>query len=354
MASKVRIGIFGAGGIGSSHAKALGTVPDAQIVAMCDTIETRVNEKADMFKVEKRFTDLKKMLKESALDGLIVGVPNAFHAEGTIEGLKAGCHVLCEKPMAMNAAQGRKMVEAAKKAGKAIQMGMVRRFSAESQALRAFAADGGFGKIYHMRVFMRRRRGIPGLGGWFTTKALSGGGGLIDIGVHVIDQVMWLSDNWKPTTASAGIYSKFGSPLDKYVYTGMWAGPPKMNGVFDVDDYATGLVRFASGATLSLEVSWAANAEDGSAVEILGDKGGAKLDKDGVTIYTEKSGRLADMKLLSAQVVPFDLQAANFVAVCQGKAKPNATGEQGVVVMEVLDAIYKSGELGREVKVGGR
>jgi len=281
-----------------------------------------------------------------------VCVGNWLHCDAALAGLRAGAHVFCEKPMALNAGQAKRMVAAAKKARRVLQMGMVRRLTPESQAVKDLVDQGALGRIYHMRCVIRRRRGIPGLGGWFTTKAKSGGGGLIDIGVHLLDQVMWLSNQWKPTHVSAQTYAQFGKDMKKYTYLGMWAGPPNYDGVFDVDDYATGLVRFGPDCTLSFEVSWAGNNEQGSFVELLGDKGGVRAGGGHPpTLYTEMHGRLADVQLQCKDVKNFDVQARNFVDVVLGKAKPMATGEQGLILMRLLDAVYESGRKGCEVKV---
>ena len=351
MAKRVRVGIIGAGGIGSTHAKSMAVVPEAEVVAMADPLEDRLAEKCDTFGIEGRYADYKRMLKQADLDAVIVGVPNALHAECAIAAFRAGKHVLLEKPMALNARQGRSILAASEQAGKVLQLGMVRRQAAASQVVKQYAESGVLGEIYHMRVAYRRRRGIPGLGGWFTTRAMSGGGALIDIGVHALDMAMWVADRWDPTAASAAVYSKFGSPLEDYTYVGMWAGPPKMDGVFDVDDYASGLIRFGDSATLQFEISWAANSEQGGGCDILGDKGGVRIAGEKVTLYTEQEGRIVDVEPQFVAVKGFEVQAAKFVDACLGRCEPPATGEQGYIMMKVLDAIYRSGETGREVKI---
>jgi predicted dehydrogenase len=292
------------------------------------------------------------MLRSVQLDAVYVCTGNWLHCEQTVAALKAGAHVFCEKPMALNASQAKRMVKAAKDVKRMIQMGMVWRQKPESQMVKECIDKGELGRIYHIRVVLRRRRGIPGLGGWFTTKAMSGGGGMIDIGVHFLDLVMWLSDQWKPTRVSAQTYGEFGAKMKDYKFIGMWAGPPKYDGTFDVDDYATGLVRFGPKSTLSFEISWAGNTEQGNYVEILGDKGGIRaFGSQPMTLFTEFNNRLADIQLQYKEANGFEIQAANFIKSVRGKDKPLATGEQGLVLMRLLDAVYKSGKLGREVSV---
>lgn len=350
MKRTVKIGIIGAGAIGAIHLDALKTVPAARVIALCDTEAEKLTRTAKDYGIERTFTDYKKMLKEKDIDAVYVCSPNSLHCEMTIHAFKAGKNVFCEKPMALNAARARKMVAAAKASRKILQMGMVSRHGAEAKMLKSFIDKGYLGRIYHMRVVRLRRRGIPGLGGWFTTKRLSGGGGLIDIGVHSIDLAMWLANQWKPQRVSAATYAEFGPRMRDYVYTGMWAGPPNCRGVFDVDDYACGMVRFTGNVTMTLEISWAANAQPGDSVEILGDKGGIRSGGGNpATIFTEQNKHIVDLTPQTGKTNPFEVQAAQFINTVLGKDKPAATGEEGLTVMKVLDAIYKSAKLRKEV-----
>ena len=322
MPRKVRIGIMGMGMIGTLHARAFQKVPGAEVAAICDSQLDCLRAKGEEFGVDRQFSDYRKMLKEPDLDAIIVGTPNFTHCEAAINAFKAGKHVFCEKPMALNAREARKMVDAAKRSKKVLQIGMVWRQKAESQVAKDYIEKGHLGRIYHMRMLLRRRRSIPGLGGWFTTKSLSGGGVLIDCGVHFLDLLMWLSGNWEPARVSASLYAEFGSRMKDYVFTEMWAGPPKYDGTFDVDDYATGMVRFPKAVTLSFELSWAANCEPGEFVELLGSKGGMLLnDSGGLTVLTEHNRRVADIRPRFAQVDPLEVQARSFVDAVRGKRR---------------------------------
>ncbi len=164
---------------------------------------------------------------------------------------------------------------------------------------------------------------------------------------------MWLSGLWKPTSVSATTYAQFGPRMKNYKYVNMWAGPPKFNGVFDVEDYAAGLVRFGRKATMSFEIAWAANTREESFVEILGDKGGARvLDGKSLEIFTEHNGRLANIApQYNPNVKIFDVQAQKFLAACRGKCPPAVTGQEGLTMMKLIDAIYASAKQGREVKI---
>ena len=242
------------------------------------------------------------------------------------------------------------MAAAAKRARKVFQMGMVWRFKADSQVAKDYIDKGRLGDIYHIRVNLLRRRGVPGLGGWFTTKAKSGGGGMIDIGVHFFDLVMWLTDHWKPTTVSAQTYSKFGSRMKDYVYVRMWAEPPEIKGTCDVDDYAAGFVRFGKKCSMSFEISWAGNVQGGNFVEILGEKAGIRMaDGNPLRIFTEDNGHVADITPQYPDNNGMEAEARNFVNACLGREKPLATGDQGVAVMKLIDAIYQSSKTGKDV-----
>jgi len=352
MSKKLKIGIIGAGAIGNVHANALAAVGESEIAALCDIDEAKLAAMGERLKVKARFDDYRDLLRTD-VDAVFVCVPNALHAEIAVAALEAGKHVLLEKPVALNAAEAARIVAASRKARGIIQVGMVWRQSAEARIVREYVEAGLFGDIYHLRAVMVRRRGIPGLGGWFTAKAVSGGGPMIDLGVHWFDIAMWMSGLWEPTRASARTYAKFGCRMREYRYVGMWAGPPKFDGVCDVEDYSTGFVRFGDRATLSFEIVWAANTESESFVEVLGDKAGARVGTGKpLQILTEDRDRPADLApQFDNKANRFELQARAFLAACRGEAPPAATIEQGHTVMKLIDAIYASSEAGREVEI---
>lgn len=351
MGRKVKIGIIGVGTIGSVHAEAYAKVPESQVVALCDILPDRLQEKGKRHGVTRLYETHQALLADPEIEAVSVCVPNRMHAPIAIDAFKAGKHVLLEKPMAMSQKEGVAIVAARDAARKVLTMGMVRRQSPDAEVVKQAIDSGKLGDIYQIRIRLIRRRGIPGLGGWFTTKGESGGGGLIDIGVHFFDLAMWTTGLWNPTRVSAKVYSKFGSPMQDYHYISMWAGPPKFDGTFDVDDYAAGLVRFGDKATLSFEVAWAANAKDEQMLEILGTKGGVVVGGDTV-LLTEVDGMMADIKLNYKQDGGgFPQEMAKFVAAVKGEAEPPATGEQGVIAMRLIDAIYASSAQNAEVAV---
>ena len=355
MSQPLRVGIVGAGVIGMFHVDAVKAAPgQLELVAFCDSSDSALAEAGRKvgLDADHLHTDYHALIADD-VDAVFVCVPNFLHKDVTIAALEAGKHVLCEKPMATSAADAAAMQAAADQARKLLQIGMVQRFDAGAQVAKGLIDAGELGEIYHVRAIQIRRRGVPGLGGWFTTKALSGGGGLIDVGVHWLDLSMHLGDLWDPTAVSAQTYAKFGVRMGGYVYSSMWAGPPKLDGVCDVDDYATGLVRFGDRATLNFEIAWAANAQDASVVEVLGTEGGLRcLDGEPLTLLTEHNGRLADIKLDTANVKGgFGVQAANFAAACRGEADPKTPADHGVTLCKLMEGIYASSEGNREVAV---
>lgn len=352
MAKKLRVGILGAGAIGTVHANAYKAVDGIETAAFCDVSEAALNKASSSFGVSNCFTDFNKFLK-SDIDVVNVSVGNVLHKKCAVAALKAGKNVFLEKPMAMNAKEAADIAAAAKQARKVLQIGMVRRFSPAAQVIRDCFLKGMLGEVYHSRAVLMRRRGIPGLGGWFTTKAQSGGGPMIDLGVHWFDLAMYLSDQWNPTAVSAKTYAKFGPRMKDYVYTDMWAGPPKLDGKFDVEDYSTGFVRFGKKATMSFEIVWACNAESPSYVELLGDKGGVRFGDGPLVVYTEHGGKVANIELkFDNSMNQFEAQARALLDNCRGKKNEAATGQQGVTVMRLIDAIYASSKADREVKIG--
>lgn len=349
---KVKAGIIGLGAIGAMHADAYHATSGAEMMAICDISDARLAELGNKYNVKQRFKDYRDLLKTD-VDAVSICVGNKLHREVAIAALKAGKHILLEKPMAMNASEAAQIAAAGKKAEKVIQIGMVYRQGQHIKTVRDYIQKGVFGEIYHLRAVLIRRRGIPGLGGWFTTKSASGGGPLIDLGVHWFDAAMDISGLWKPTSVSAMNYAKFGKDMRNYRYVSMWAGPPKYDGVCDVEDYSAGLVRFGKKASMIFEIAWAANTEDTSFIDILGDKGGARvLDGKPLTIFTENNNLVSNISpLIDNSGNNFHRQAEIFIKACQGKCPPAATAEEGLTVMKLIDAVYASSKSGREIAI---
>ena len=345
MPRKLRFGVVGLR-MGKNHAKAYQTHPEAELAAVCDMDPGLLRAAADEFGVPQVFTDAKEMFRKADLDAVSVATPNKFHAPLSIAALSSGLHVLCEKPMAMNAREAQRMNAAAKKARKNLMINFSYRFSDMSYALKQQVDSGAIGDVYFGRTVWHRRRGIPGMGKAFTTKELSGGGPLIDLGVHRLDLALWLMGYPEPIAVSGSAYNEIAKGL-----------AAKAKKTFTVEDLACGIVKFSNGATLIIEASWALNIDEREHMVTLlcGKKGGLVQKNVGggyqftAEIYTEEQGRLFT-KTLDWSTAPAPSSYHEFVNSIVEKRPPLATGEEGLKVMKILDGIYKSAETGKEVR----
>ena len=346
MAEQLRVGVIGLG-MGRNHVAKYQEHPGCKVVAVADWNETLLNNMADKFGVEKRYLEGADMLAQEPLDVVSIATPNWEHKLLTLAAFEAGCHVLCEKPMAMSAAEGREMIAAAKKAGKRLMINFSYRFSEQSQALKAQVDSGILGDVYFGRTIWHRRRGMPGFGGWFGQKALSGGGPLIDLGVHRIDLALWLMGYPKPVWVLGSTYNPIGSVLAN-----------SQGKTFDVEDLAVGLIKFANGATLEVEASWAVNIQEREMMEtrLFGTKAGLvqrnleETYKFEAQIFLEKDGAHFDMSLHSP-FPPVSSSMTHFIDSILADKPHTATGEEGLLVMEILDALYKSAAEGKPVEI---
>jgi predicted dehydrogenase len=333
--------------MGRHHLYCYKNCPQANVVAICDVDEARLQAVGDEYGIKARFTQYEELFALPDLHAVSVALPNFLHAPVTIAALKAGLHVMCEKPLAMTAQEGEAMVAAAKAANRQLMMHFNTRWHPSSQAARQMVEEGLLGEVYFGRTGWLRSRGIPGLGGWFTTKAKSGGGPMIDLGVHRLDLALWLMGYPKPVAVSGAAYSELGKEL-----------AARQGKSFDVEDLAAGFIRFENGASLILEASWAGNThkrEEGFTI-LMGTRGGLHLDNgDGegydfrARAYREMGGSLVEITL-KVPPAATTAQAAFVQALLDGKPNP-APGEQGLQVQRVLDALYRSAAEGREVAV---
>ncbi len=356
--ARIGLGVIGCGGIGNVHAQSARRA-GVTIVGAWDIEGDRA---AELVKQHGGIAapSIDALLSMSGVDAVVVAVPNDRHCECACAALKAGKHVLLEKPMALTRAQCDEILAVASTSAGRLQMGFVCRGTPAALTVKKWIDSGRFGEIYHIKASLYRRRGVPGLGGWFTTKSRSGGGPLIDLGVHVIDLALHLAGHPKVERASGATWSNFGHPISDYRFTSMWAGPPKFDGVFDVEDGATALIRCAGGLTIEVNVTWAANIPEGSTrdgISIWGRRAGTFFDIFGkeVSIATEEEGMLIDVKPQFEATNPMDQawdeQYRHFRQLVTNGTAPMATGEQGRLLQTVIDAIYESSRLNREVEI---
>lgn len=356
MENKIKIGIIGCGGIANgAHKPPYDSMEDVEIVACCDIIKDRAVSLAKHFGNDesKAFTDYKEMIEKVELDAVDICTPNYLHSIIAVYALEHGLNVFCEKPDAISVAEAENMKAAAEKSGKMLMVMRNNRYMPSSTYLRKYIDAGKMGEIYTARCAWRRRRGIPGKGGWFTTKEQSGGGPLIDLGVHMIDLAMWLMGNPTPVAVSGATYCKFANDESESDSIHSKFGDAVKGGTFDVEDLAMGFIRFDNGAVLQIEFSWASNIEkECTFVELRGTKSGAYLQYDEPTlkIFTEENGCSVDIQPKFAPAPSgHESNLRHFVDCLKNGTKPMFVPEQGVNMVKILEAIYKSAEIGKEV-----
>ena len=349
--SKIKVGVIGVGNISNEHIQAYLRNPDVELYAFCDINEEQLNKMGDKYGVSRRFTDMNDLLALPEIDAVSVCTWNAAHAPCTIAALNAGKHVLCEKPMSISKAYAEEMKASAERNGKLLMIGFVRRFGNDCAILQDFINNDYFGELYYAKATYLRRKGNPG--GWFGNKELSGGGPLIDLGVHVIDLVRYLMGKPKAISVYGATFQKLGDRRNikekvDYASTGK-----SDNDICNVEDLATGMIRFDNGAVLHIEASFSLNikAPEGK-IELFGTKAGAKLDPE-LELYAEENGYMTNITLTAPTALSFDNLFKNeidhFVSCVKGEAECLAPAEDGVELMAILDALYESARTGHEV-----
>ena len=350
---KIKVAIIGCGTIANAaHMPAYKAASDlCEVKYFCDIIPERAVALRDKYGSGIANTDYHEIVSDPEVTCVSICVPNGGHAPIAIDFLKAGKHVLCEKPAAMNSELAREMQKTADECGKILNIGVCNRFNTAVEKIEELISQGELGNIYHIYCSFRAFRSIPGLGGAFTTKALSGGGALIDWGVHYLDLIFYCVGQPKIKTVSAAAYSVLGKEMDGYLYESMWAGPPKYDGTYDVDDFVTGFIR-TDGPTISVNGAWAQNIDDNATfIEFLGDKGGIKLQYGGnFTLYSTKNGMLTTTTFKYQKVNMYDAEIRDFLIKAPQGIKTKANIDKALVTSQVMDMMYKSSELGEEVK----
>jgi predicted dehydrogenase len=348
MSEKLRIGQIGCGGNGTGHLEAGKVSGVVQPVAVCDIIAERAESRKAIYGAEAAYTDYRELLKRDDVEAVVISVPNYIHHEIAIAALNAGKHVLCEKPMTIKKDWAEAMVKVANASDRVFQVGMTSRFRQEAQWLRKYIDAGNLGQVYFGRARYVRRSGIPGWGSWFTRKEQSGGGPLIDIGVHALDLTWYLMGCPKPVSVSGACFSALGH---RKMGVGSW-GRTDWNGYFDVEDFATALVRFENGAVISLEASWAAFTNENNSIDILGAEQGAQLDADKVILLTQEDDHNMDTVVAMPKrrnVNNFVRQIESFAQAVKAGGPIMTTADQGLQMVTMLLGIYESARTQKEV-----
>jgi predicted dehydrogenase len=348
---KIKVAVIGCGTIAKGqHIPKYHKNPLSEIKYLVDIIPEKAIELAGQYNVPYTTENYKDILNDDEITAVSICTPNDSHAPIAIDFLNAGKHVLCEKPTAVNYQLAKKMKEAADKNNRILNIGVVNRFNTAVNKIKEMIDNGELGNLYHIYCSFRSHRSIPGLGGQFTTKEKSGGGVLIDWGVHFLDLIFYCISSPKILTVTGGISGRLGKKMEDYAYINMWAGPPDYNGTYDVEDFVSGYIRTA-GPSLSINGAWAQNiGESAMFIEFLGDKAGIKLQYAGdFVVYSAKQGILYETAPSFQKADPFYDEIDSFLKSAITGEKNRANIDNVLTVSKVMDTIYKSAELGKEI-----
>lgn len=349
---KTKLAIIGCGAISESHVKGYMANPDAEIKYFCDVQIERAEQAVEKNGCGQAIDDYQIILNDPEIDGVSVCTTNNFHAPISIDCLRAGKNVLCEKPAARTYEEALDMQKVQHESGKLLHIGVVNRFNTAVNIIKKMIENGELGDVYQVYASFRKGRSIPGLGGGFTTHSIAGGGVLIDWGVHFLDIVMYCSGDPKPLTVTGQAFSKLGQDMENYTYKYMWAGPPNYEGTYDVDDFVTALIR-TEGPTITLNGAWAQNVfEDEMFIDFLGDRAGVRLEygKD-FKVYTAKHGALIEAAPEFTPTDMFQNEMDHFVHCIRTGERSPAHIDKVILTSQIMQAIYDSSEQGAEISL---
>lgn len=354
---KIKVAIIGCGTIANSaHIPAYLKNENVEIKYFCDLIAEKAQACVEKYSCGKAVVDYHDFLNDPELDAVSVCTHNDFHSIISIDFMKAGKHVLCEKPAARILSEALEMQKVAHETGKILNIGVCNRFNTYVNKIKDIIDSGELGEVYHVYASFRAHRSIPGLGGDFTTKASSGGGALIDWGVHYLDLVMYCCGDPAPLSVSGEAFSKLGVDMKNYVYTGMWAEETKnVNGTYDVDDSVTGIVR-TSGPVITFNGAWAQNiGVSETYIDFLGTKAGIRLNYCGdFTIYGVKNGMLTEEKVKCRETNMYENEINDFIRlVGEGGGKNRQYIDSAVLTSKIMQAVYDSSDSHKEIIIEG-
>jgi len=360
------VAVVGCGRIANiAHLPALSKIEDARIKYACDLIKEKAEKaKEDFPKIENVITDYKVALEDPEVEVVYVLTPNYAHYTVTMDALKAGKHVFCEKPITVSYKLSCEMAEEAEKQGKLLNIGVCNRYHKYVEVLEQWNREGKFGNIYHVYCSFRAFRSIPGLGGAFTDRKQSGGGVLIDWGIHYLDLILYILGGVEIKEVMCNEYCEMAKDMKSYKYTGMWAEDTKdlENGVNDVDDFITGFVR-TNKASISFNGAWAQNINKADTfVDFCGDKAGADFNGPDESLqfnYVKYGRQVIETPNFDAGGVAFyegdrhpdpkDVECRLWYNAVLNDTEVMTKPEQALVVTQILEAIYESAKTGAPV-----
>jgi predicted dehydrogenase len=358
--TNVRVGVIGVGWAGQQHLAAYEALDGAQVVALAGLEEPVRSALAGQYGIERHVDRWEDLLELDGIDAVSVAVPTFLHAPIAIAALERGLHVLSEKPIARNESEARSMVQAARAAERVLDVGFNHRQRGDIHKLKDVIDAGRLGRPYYAKAWWLRRSGIPGLGSWFTTAELAGGGPLVDIGVHVLDYSLFLLGNPTVTAVSASTYDLLASAGFGFNVESTKTSVAGSTG-FDVEDLATVFMRLQDGGTLLVEASWAAHRTDGDefGITLYGNKGGAELivenyaPSGSLRIFTDDDGVPAETRLTAPPGGGHKVVAEQFLAKIRSRRWQEHDGSAAVDLARIVDACYRSAAEQREVRLTG-
>lgn len=353
----MKIAVIGCGTIANAaHIPSYMNNPEAEIVYFCDIIPERAVAAVNKYGCGTPVEDYHQVLNDAEIEAVSVCTPNNVHAQIAIDALRAGKNVLCEKPAARTYAEALEMQKAQHETGKVLNIGVVNRFNDSVNHIKQYIDEGKLGSIHHVYASFRAHRSIPGLGGAFTTKAIAGGGALIDWGVHYLDIVMYCCGDPRVKTVSGETFCKLGRDMKNYTYVDMWAeaSSDKENGVYDVDDSVTGMIR-TEGPVITLNGAWAQNiGESETYIDFMGDKGGIRLHYGSdFTYYTAENGALVEYTPKFKMRDHFQNEIDAFIDCVKTGKKLASHIDTVIITAEMMQAIYDSAEQHKEIVLNG-
>ncbi|MBO4356067.1 MAG: Gfo/Idh/MocA family oxidoreductase [Clostridia bacterium] len=348
---QVTVAVVGCGRISeAAHFPALSRIENVRIKYACDLIPEKAEDKVKRYGAEQAITDYKIALNDPEVDVVYVLTPNYVHYTVTMDALRAGKHVFCEKPITINYKLSCEMAEQAQKSGKLLNIGVCNRYHKTVELIEEMNRKGELGNLYHVYCSFRCYRSIPGLGGSFTTKAISGGGVLIDWGIHYLDLILYILGGAKLKTVTCDAYSEMAKVISEYKYKGMWAGPPIPDGINDVEDYITGHIR-TDKASITFSGAWAQNVNRSDTfIDFLGDKAGIRMDYCGhYSLFKIVDGEFVEERPDYSIPDMYEREDRDFLE-CTLTGKRNRNYIDNILESaKLLDFLYQSSEQKHEI-----
>ena len=353
MAQATRVGIVGAGWPGRKHAEGYQAAGGFAVLAVADLIPSRRRAVMEQFGATREYAEAEALIADKDVEVLSLCLPTHLHLPVALAALKAGKHVVCESPPALNAAEAKKIAAVAAKAGKTVLYALQRRFGGNEQAAKQAIDKGYAGNVLHARAAWTRTRGVPTGTGWYADRSKSGGGAVIDLGLHMLDLGWSLLGEPRPLTAFAVFPGQgAGAPLAPEA-----AEPAGQPAGSRVEEAGFAVIKFEGGRSLELGASWAINQppqHQGTSCRAYGDKGAVEVYRaDGPALYRgfAANGEAKETILKLPRLALHGAMMRHLRECLLGRATPVLGPEQGVLLMQMTDAIYKSAATGRSVDV---